>query len=538
MRFIALRWFAGGRLFSAAVTTVLACASSFAAAATAPRYGGTLVVELHAPSLVLDPVKWKICAPEYAASAQIASVVFDRLLTLDRFGRFQPALATEWSHDAGWRRWQFSLRSGVLFSDGSPLSAADVVGALQELLAERSPGKAVVTATGMRVVVQFPSAVPDLLEQLAAQRYFIFRRVADGVLLGTGPFLVKEFTPAASGTTITRYRLAANEHCWAGRPFVDALDVNVGVPVLRQLFDLQLGKADVVEISPDLVRRAAQENLRVWASAPVLLYALQVGAEASASEKVGSARLVNAKAGVGEALSLALDRATMANVLLQRQAEPAASFLPQWLSGYAFVFSSVFNMENDVARAREMSTGTSGSGAALPPPLQLRIDAGGDLAKLIAERVAINTRQAGIPVQVQPRSVAHEVFSGGAPAAAATTVATAAGTAAEAAGLRLVAWRYSSLSERAELDAMVATLQLQNPADEKERTVEDAEQLYARERRLIAARELIPLVVVPEYIGLGPEVRDWMPERWGEWHLADVWLDGKRTAGSSAGAQR
>jgi peptide/nickel transport system substrate-binding protein len=533
MRFIALRWFAGGRLFSAAVATILACTGSFAAAATAPRYGGTLVMELHAPSLVLDPVKWKMGAPEYAASAQIASLVFDRLVTLDRFGRFQPALATEWSHDAGWRRWQFSLRSGVLFSDDSPLSAADVAGALQELLAEGSLGKVVVTAAGTHVVVQFPSAVPELLEQLASQRYFIFRRAADGVLLGTGPFFVKEFTPAPSGTTMARYRLVANEHCWAGRPFVDALDVNVGVPVLRQLFDLQLGKADVVEISPDLVRRAAQENLRVWASSPVLLYALQVGVEASVPGKVGAAPPLRAKTGLGEALSLALDRATMANVLLQRQVEPAASFLPQWLSGYAFVFSSASTMENNVARAKEISgplfAGANGAAAPQPAPLRLHVDAGGDLAKLIAERVAINARQAGIPVQVQPRGLTHDVSSG---------VAASGEKTAETSGLRLVSWRYSSLSERAELDAMVATLQLQNPADEKERAVEDAEQLYARERRLIAERELIPLVVTPEYIGLGAEVRDWMPERWGEWHLADVWLDGKRTASALAPVQK
>jgi hypothetical protein len=96
----------------------------------------------------------------------------------------------------------------------------------------------------------------------------------------------------------------------------------------------------------------------------------------------------------------------------------------------------------------------------------------------------------------------------------------------------LVAWRYSSLSERAELDAMVSALQLEFEADEG--TFEDAEQLYVRERRLVAERNLIPLVVLPEYIGLGAAVRDWMPERWGDWHLADVWLDGKRSISASA----
>jgi MarR-like DNA-binding transcriptional regulator SgrR of sgrS sRNA len=97
----------------------------------------------------------------------------------------------------------------------------------------------------------------------------------------------------------------------------------------------------------------------------------------------------------------------------------------------------------------------------------------------------------------------------------------------------LVAWRYSSLSERAELDAMVSALQLEPTSEEK--VFADAEQLYARERRLVGEHNLIPLVVMPEYIGLGAAVRDWMPERWGEWHLADVWLDRKRNLSSAAG---
>jgi hypothetical protein len=40
----------------------------------------------------------------------------------------------------------------------------------------------------------------------------------------------------------------------------------------------------------------------------------------------------------------------MASVLLQREAQPADSFLPQWLSGYAFLFESPMNLQ----RAREL----------------------------------------------------------------------------------------------------------------------------------------------------------------------------------------
>ena len=53
----------------------------------------------------------------------------------------------------------------------------------------------------------------------------------------------------------------------------------------------------------------------------------------------------------------------------------------------------------------------------------------------------------------------------------------------------------------------------------------DPEQLYAYEKKLLEGRRVLPLVALPEYIGLSQKVRDWMPAQWGEWHLADVWLD-------------
>ena len=125
-----------------------------------------------------------------------------------------------------------------------------------------------------------------------------------------------------------------------GRPFVDGIDVTLGVPPLRAMFDLQLGKADLIELAPDLVPRAKQSNLRVWSSEPVTLYGLRFDdAQAAASD----VRL-------REALSLSLDRGTMASVLLQKQAEPAAALLPQWLSGYAFLFTVDTNLE----RAKEL----------------------------------------------------------------------------------------------------------------------------------------------------------------------------------------
>src|SRR6267378_4072857 len=349
----------------------------------------------------------------------MGALVFDRLVALDNYGRFQPQLATEWSHDAGFKRWVFTLRPDVKFSDGTLLSAADVATALQPSL----PNGQQITASGNSVVVQSAAAMPDLLEELASGRFFVYRVQPDGSLMGTGPFFVSETaggglgpssstipagdsnlaasTPSANKQTHLRFR--ANEETWSGRPFLDAIEVTLGVPPPRQLLDLQLGKADLVELSPELVRRAMQDNQRVWSSAPVTFYGLRFDDAQRAAAKLR------------EAMSLSLDRQTMANVLLQKQAEPASALLPQWLSGYAFLFT----METNIDRAKEIRATLPANLAAGNAPLRLRVDATGDLAKLLGERVAVNARQAGILVQVVNRAASHTTTTASDPAAGA-----------------------------------------------------------------------------------------------------------------------
>jgi hypothetical protein len=449
-----------------------------------------------------------------ATNEKMGALVFDRLVTLDNYGRFQPQLATEWSHDAAFKRWQFTLRANVKFSDGTVLSAADVAAALQPLL----PNGQQIIASGNSVVVQSAAgAMPDLLEELASGRFFVYRVQPDGTLMGTGPFFVAEeaggcrgasspraqgdsnsTAPASGVSRSTHLHFCANEETWSGRPFVDAIDVTLGVPPLRQLFDLQLGKADLVELSPDLVRRAHQENLRVWSSSPVTLYGLRFDESQPAA----------ADAKLREAVSLALDRHTMANVLLQKQAEPASALLPQWLSGYAFLFT----METNTDRAKEIRAALPANAATGAGPLRLRVDAPGDLAKLLGERVVVNARQAAISLQVVSRTPLHSAST------------TTASSNEPAASVHLFAWHYASLSPRVELESMVTAL---NFGERREASVSstDPEQLYAREKKLLEERHVLPLVALPEYAGLGQNVRDWMPARWGEWHLADVWLD-------------
>jgi peptide/nickel transport system substrate-binding protein len=502
MKFIKSLWLAG-----ISVTMFALLWPAATPATKHPRYGDTLRIELSATTVSLDPRTWKPGSMAAAESLKFAALVYDRLVTLDDYGRFQPALALEWSHDAMSKSWQFKLRPGVKFSDGVLLTPKEVVSALQPLL----PSGLQIAPIEGGVQIRAANSAPDLLEQLASGRYFVFRVRPDNSFAGTGPFqLVESVLPAPAEANPSalkpgRLKFRAREDAWSGRPFVGAIEVTLGNPPLREVLNLQVGRVDVVDIPPDLVRKARQENLRVWSSPPDTLLALRWDdAQPAASDPH-----------FREALDLSLDRDTMANVLLQRQALPATALLPQWLSGYAFLFGSSMNLERAKALRASVPANASGGGE----PVRLRVDAVGDLMKLLGERVAVNARQANISVQLVPHS---------------TSSVSNAPASSTAVGLHLFAWHYDSLSPRVELQALAQ--QLHADPDTKPESGDELtnpEKLYAQERRLLDEREVLPLLLIPEYIGIAPNVRNWSADPSGAWRLADVWLEVPESATSS-----
>lgn len=144
--------------------------------------------------------------------------------------------------------------------------------------------------------------------------------------------------------------------------------------------------------------------------------------------------------------------------------------------------------------------------ASAAEPLRLGVEATGDVSRLLAERVAVNARQAGLNLQVIGRAAS-----------------SASGNANQAPDLRLIRWRVSSLAPRAALDSLAVGMSLSEATSTASSA--DPEQLFQRERAILDSRAVIPLVYLPESAALSAGVRDWMPSPWGEWHLENVWLD-------------
>src|SRR5512146_2859785 len=146
-----------------------------AMAATRPHYGGTLRLEMRAAPVSLDPVQAD------ASAAKLIPWLFDNLVSLDAGAAPQPALARSWQASNDYKHWQFPLRAGVKFEDGSSLTPARVAASL--MAANRGWRISIVDDV---VVFDFDTSQPHLPAELALPRNAIAVR-GNVKLLGTGP---------------------------------------------------------------------------------------------------------------------------------------------------------------------------------------------------------------------------------------------------------------------------------------------------------------------------------------------------------------
>jgi MarR-like DNA-binding transcriptional regulator SgrR of sgrS sRNA len=458
----------------------LAAASLFLAgqlaAATRPRYGGTLHIETRARLALLDPAKLPAVPGQLALANQLLFLTGDRLVRFDSSGHLSPSLALHWRAAPGYRDWTFDLRPGVKFQDGKPMLAGDVVAALTPLHPLWH-----LRAVGLQLTILLPQPEPDLLLQLALPENSILRIGPNGLPIGTGPFRITRFTD-------NRITLVANNTAWQGRPFLNGVVIRMGRASREQWIDLELGRADLVQIPPDRVHRAHESHVRVWTSQPNQLVALVFDRRSSAA----------ANASVRQALAGAVDRSALRDVLLQKQGEVARAILPSWLTGYSFLFTPSPGPATPAVPA-------PAADASLPK-LSLAYDASDSLLASFAARIAVDARAVGLRLQLQPQP----------PAAVVTAPAD----------VRLVRQPIESLDPAGALQQIVSALGLRGVVTLPASATPD--RLYAAEKALLATHWLIPLVDLPEIYGLGSRVKDWMPSPVplaGGWRLAQVWKE-------------
>jgi peptide/nickel transport system substrate-binding protein len=222
---------------------------AFTTAQDAPS-GGTLVAAISAEPDQLDPH-----VTSAYVSFQVLENVFDTLVQPDENLEMVPALAESWDISEDGLTYTFHLRQGVLWSDGTPLTADDVVYSYGRWATNNgwrfAEGTEVTAPDANTVVFSLPAPAPNLLSNLGAYKGLAIvqkANVESGDIttapIGTGPFKVASWT---SGDSI---ELVRNDDYWGTPPSLDGVTYRFIPDATVALTNLQAGEAQWTDNLP------------------------------------------------------------------------------------------------------------------------------------------------------------------------------------------------------------------------------------------------------------------------------------------------
>jgi peptide/nickel transport system substrate-binding protein len=324
--------------------------------------GAWLLLGPGAPARALDAViavrtETSAIDPHFAlvgANQAVAQHIFDSLLDADENMRPVPGLAESFRLVEP-TLWEFRLRAGAVFHDGSPVTAEDVRFSLARMPnVPNSPAPFVrLAGTVVEVIVvdertvrlrtrSFDPAVP--LHAMSA--YVVSARAATNATtadfnsgraaIGSGPYRFVEWVPGE------RLVLARNQHWWGpAQPFERVIVRPIGSDAAR-VAALLAGDVQLIDAVPpgEIARLRASPAVAIWGagSSRMIYLGLEQEAEqvASITDAAGAPLPRNPlkDVRVRRAISLAINRAAIVERLLLGAGEPAGQMVPRGMVGF------------------------------------------------------------------------------------------------------------------------------------------------------------------------------------------------------------
>jgi peptide/nickel transport system substrate-binding protein len=218
--------------------------------------GGELVIAVLSDATMLDPHK----GTDIPSANVYHGKIFEGLVTQDENMEIQPGLATEWTKLDD-LTWEFKLREGVKFHDGTDFTAEAVKKTLERVVdpALASPRASLFNMITEIIIVddytiQLKTEYPfsPLLSNLAHYSGGIISPKAIDELgdtlgqnpAGTGPFKFDSWTPGSE------LKLVKNEEYWGEKPKVDSVVYKVVPEDATRIAMVETGQAHLAEPVP------------------------------------------------------------------------------------------------------------------------------------------------------------------------------------------------------------------------------------------------------------------------------------------------
>jgi peptide/nickel transport system substrate-binding protein len=314
---------------------------------TAPA-AGTLVIANAVKVDTLDPE-----ANSVNESIWLDQNLYSRLLQPNSTGTgLLPDLASSWDIAANGLAYTFHLRPDAKFSNGSPVTASDVVYSIQRSRAFTGGWGFLLTAVKTitapdphTVLIKLSQPHAPLLADLAMYAYSVVPESlvkAQGSSffqhpVGSGPFMVTSFSADSE------VDLARNPYFYGTKPKISKVKILIVPNDNTRVLMLESKKADVIENPPgNLVSQIDKTpGLSVQLYPSTRVDFIQLDEHYAPFKNVL----------VREALNYAIDRSAIVQLAYQGHATPGASFMPYKMK---FFDSAIAPYPYDPAKAKQL----------------------------------------------------------------------------------------------------------------------------------------------------------------------------------------
>jgi peptide/nickel transport system substrate-binding protein len=385
---------------AAAALLLSACSAGSSGGSTGASQGGkAAVTKAPASVTVAFPSKMNNLDPDLGYNVQEINAIglWGEGLYEFRYGtasKPEPGLAQRATTSANGLTWTFTLRPNLKFSDGTPLTSADVVATLNRDRTNAdnvwaffaAPMKSVSAPNASTVVVRLSEVYPSLPTILAESGFAIlpasaYKKPASYMQapVSAGPYKVASWGGGNNATFVE------NPYYWGPKPVIKTVKFTTVADFNTTLAQLKTGETGMAEglpmsIQPQLSGGGLQWKLQQMYG----FYGFPFNDTAAPFNNVN----------VRKAVSLALDRAQMNTIVWRGLAKPLSSFWPNTMTGYD---SSIATARN-VAAAKKLLAGTP---CAHGCSIQLDISPIlGGWASQLAQVAANNLADIGIHVKI------------------------------------------------------------------------------------------------------------------------------------------
>jgi peptide/nickel transport system substrate-binding protein len=319
--------------------------------------GDVLRLGLAGP-MSLDPAA---ISPASVSSMILIDLVHDTLTRVDDEGRAQPGLA-DFVPNEDRTLWRFTVREGVTFGDGEPVTADDVVTSLERV---RSQGGGSLAAIGLEDVTGITAVDPRTVEVRMATASALLPEVLASPLYG---ILDRDLLPTSVGAPLNPSGVHDVEVVAPDRILLERRRGEGPATIELRLFpdDAQAYdamSAGELDWSPVPIDRLGDAGTAFGLGGLVPFHAtVLLGVNPTAEPLV--------RAPLRQAISLAIDRATLTEAVFGPTAQPLQGLVPAGVPGGAGECLGLCGP--DVERARQLVAEAFPGGE--PPPVRLLTD--------------------------------------------------------------------------------------------------------------------------------------------------------------------